>query len=345
MMPTRILVPLLTILLALLVASCGSSSVDVTALRDAVEDEESQPTPEPTATSVPTATVAPTATAVPTATSTPEATATPEPTSTTAPVVDSVFADEFASCVIESNALDGDTVLLLAEFEEGTASAIAGAATPEQTDQIAKAAAQCGFADEFAFNIDLPVDVAADVATCVGDRLDAEGGGALFFGISSFVASEQIPEAAKAGFIDGMTTCVDADAFGDVIFEELIADPQLGSMMDIDCMADLLQTSDFVPEMWRQAADDPAGFSFEEYGYQFGAGPALRCVSMGGMIALAAAEEGVEIGDETIACIDAELEASNFAERLANGEVTEEGASVVMLECMSAEELEAFVGG
>jgi len=322
----KVRVIVVAMVLGLVAASCASSSAEVEALSPADEvaagDEVEPTTVEPT-------TVEPTR--VPTATEVPAPT--PEPTAESEPTaeVESVVEAALVQCLARSAAGEAELIrVLLLDSAESYEQV-----NDDQLNKLAANAADCRLV-EAALGDDDEADVWVSV-DCLNEQLTSGTGGRLLVALSLLGQEQPVPEPLRPSFVDAMDSCLDAEAVADLMITGVEQDPMLAGAADRDCFVDSFEGSDSVRAIWEQLASDPtqpdlALLAAESLGVE----AALTCISAGTMVVAAAAEAGVEISEDSIACIDEAVSDINPAD------FSEEEAGIAMFTCFTEDELAAL---
>lgn len=322
-------VVLVIVVLALGATSCSSSTAGIEAAGD--DSDAAAAVDEAPATAEPTATTAPTATAEPEPTEVPEPT--PEPTEVPEPTAEPAETEsESVACLERLAAGDGELLVALADSDTDSLSAL----DDEQLDKLATFSVDCGIVEESLGTTD---DVTVALAVpCLNELLVSEGGGRLFVALAALGEQVPVPEALRPLFVDSMDDCLGASVMADAIVGEAELDPAMVGVFDRDCLEREFEETGSIRAIWEQVAEDPQ-VDANNAGAEAAVGPTVRCASMGAIIAAAAAEEGVDLGPETIACIDEKAQSIDMTDAAA-----EDDFGVAMLSCMSEDELGEFVG-
>ena len=346
-------------LLILFAAGCGGNSesdVDAAAVAEPTNTETPSPSPEPTAIPDPTATVDPTPVPEPTATAEPTAEPEPAPTTEPEPTAEPESGaeadaqdDSFVACVEASPRVSEDLRVKFADLDErsaGLADALSteGPLIAEELQLLAKVLSDCGLTDDLAVAMGLPGEEGIGVNRCMDQALQGDNGGAFLIGLLAMGEERPVPEAQRQVFVDQMNECAGPEFFSGTVIAAFASEPEMADIMDVECVRETLLASDFVDTMWQAMAEDPQAASFYAYGEKFGEDELLGCISMGGAIALAASQDGVDLSAETIGCIDTEIAEQDLIAQIESGAVSEAALSIVMIDCMTPEEFEAMGG-
>jgi len=331
----RVLVVVLFLLIG--AGSCSSSSATVEAASGSDETSGASetepvavPTAEPSSTPPPTAAPEPTESPEPTAELEPDEPVADDAETEVAPAeADDELSAAFVECLARSAA--GDADLLEALIRDPAESY--GEIDDAQLDTLAANAVECRFLEE-ALGPD-------DSLPCLNEQLTSDNGGRLLVALSSVAQERPVPEPLRPLFVDAMDGCHGAEAMADLILAEAESDPAMASAFDRDCLVSEFEQSGSMRTIWEQVAVDPTqmeGAAFD-VGAEIAISATINCGSMGSVMAAAAAEEGLELSEESIACID------ESAEGLDLTDATEEDFGIAMLACLSQDELGALFAG
>jgi len=163
----------------------------------------------------------------------------------------------------------------------------------------------------------------------------------VILGFSALGSEVPVPVEAQGPVVDTMVQCIPGNVFADAVSASALEDPALADALDVDCLAVGLD-GDALRPMWQAMVENPAADFDSLDGAEVA--PLLDavfgCISFGQIMA---AEAGIDLAPDTIACIDDSLIELNLASMIETGEGAEE-VGLAMLACLSPEELEALGG-
>jgi len=231
---------------------------------------------------------------------------------------------------------DADITDLSPEDQVRFSEIIIECSTPEALGQLLSD----GFADGAGFASP------PEMADCFTNALAAESGPHLLVGMASFDTDAPQPEQSKGPLVDTLTDCVPASLLSTVV----TADPELAELADPACIeAAYGGNGDALRPLWEAMVENP-DTDFDSLPPEVAAPlvePILGCISMGKIVANEAAAGGVTLSDETITCIDVEATKLGVIDTIALGEEPDEAdeaaLGLAILDCMTPEELEAFI--
>ncbi len=341
--------------LALAASSC-TASTDTTSIDESTSDTD--PAGETVEAEAPT----------PTVPATVEPTPTPEPTATTAPAVDESNGDaEQASAMLGRSDFGENlspselacVVKGLAAQPDLLASAISGAefedlALDDQVDtalialDCAPEAAAGQFTDGFTENLaDAQPVMGAELGGCLVDRLDRSNPDRrkVLMGFAALGEEEPLPPDAEKALIDTISTCVPGPVFAEWLIAEFADEPQMADVIDTTCVRTAFP-DETVRQFWEATVS--AGGSMDDVDPEATAplmNALFSCMSMGRIVADQMAADGIDLSDETIACIDAEMADENLAAMMSGSDAEGEArVTAILIGCLSPEEL-AGLGG
>lgn len=344
-----------TLLAALVFVVAGCSTSTTVNQSDDSSADAAAATAEPAATATP----APEPTPEPEPTAEPDPTATPEPEPTEAP-------EAAAGDTDAGSDLDTAADRLVEQFDQELTGDEMACLFSALGDDAELAAAAMG--DRFD---DLPIEQRADLTTvmfeCAPETTAASFSEALSGGagtdlppeiseclvdsmttapdkrdiIIGFVAlgdEQPVPEPSQAPLIETMVTCFPGSALIEAGASDMVADPVFEEAMDLECLGDRLDGETMRP-IWTALVENP-GADFEELEPE-SIEPMMNgmfsCMSFGRVIAAEAAADGVELSEETVACIDTDLAELDFFQAM-NDPAAQQDIGLAVLGCLSPEE-------
>lgn len=248
------------------------------------------------------------------------------------------------ACIVE--ALAGDDTLT----ELATNDTDFDALSVDQQADVMVAAFDCApdaIAEEFSsFAGDDDAALPPEVAECFVEAMSSDNPERrdVIIGFTSLGAERPVPEDSRESVVDTLVDCIDGDAMSQLLTDELLSDPDLAPAVDVDCVGGNFGGETMRP-MWEALVDNP-GADFDQLDAEQ-MGPLLDaifgCISFGRVIAAEAAADGVDLSEDTIACIDVAMADIDIAKLIETGEGAEQIGGA-MLGCLSPEELQAIGG-
>lgn len=322
----------LTVVLVLGAACSTSTTV--------AQPTETAPTEEPE----PTATPAPEPTAAPEPTEVPEATAVPVPETGSTDLNEAAerLAGEFdneltgaeMACVFaalgDDEALAGS--VLGSDFEDLPVDQQADLTIVmfECAPQATAASFSAALADDDGNG--LPPEVGECLVTSMTTSPERRD---IIIGFVALGDESAVPAPSQAPLVDTMVTCFPGAA---LLEAGAIDDPVFAQAVDMDCLATALDGEAMRP-VWTALVTNPQA-DFDELD-QASIEPMMNgmfsCMSFGRVIAAEAADDGVDLSDDTVACIDTELADLNFVEAM-NDQAAQQQIGIAVLGCLTPEE-------
>ena len=196
------------------------------------------------------------------------------------------------------------------------------------------------------FDADLASDsLAGDAADCVSSRLTDRANPGRSQLLLAFVAvGEDRPPTREQGdlLVALMVDCIDPAFLVDATLASVVDDPLLATALDRGCLDAAVGNDAYLEQFWELFVAN-ADVEFEELPPAQQAtiiGPFLECISFGTVIAASAAEDGVELSSESIACIDDALDTGALIDAFVTGVDFDETRLIgAVLPCLSLEEL------
>lgn len=304
--------------------------------------------------------------AEPTAVPTPEPTATAEPTPGPADDVSDEESSE-ATAMLERSSLGDDlspseiacVVKGLAGQPDLLANAISGTDFDELPldDQVdtaliamdcAPEAAASQFTDGFTNRMtQAQPEMSDELGECLVGQLSADNPARreVMIGFASLGEDLPVPAEAEEALVDSISLCVPGPVFAEWLIAEFADDPQMANAIDTECIR-----SAFPDETIRQfwGAMVSQGGSMDDVDAEATAplmNALFSCLSMGQIMADQAAQDGIDLSDETITCIDTEMADEDLAAMMSgNDPAGEARVTSILIGCLSPEEL-AGLGG
>ena len=326
-------------------SASGPSTSDDAAATDSADSADSPEIEEPVPTVTPTA--EPTAVPEPTATAVPEP-ADDEAAVATAMLEQSELGDNLSpteiACVVKglaqepnllANAISGTDFDTLELDDQVDTALIALDCAPEA------AAAQFtqSFTDDFS---QAQPTMGMELGDCLVAQLAAENPHRrnVLLGFATLGEDLPVPPEAEGALVDSISTCVPGPVFAEWLIAEFADDPAMANAIDTACIRDAFP-DETIRQFW--------GAMVSEGGSMDGVDPEataplmnalFSCMSMGQIMADKAASDGVEISDETIACIDEGMAGQDLAAMMDAPDAESEAEfTAIVINCLTPEEL------
>lgn len=361
-------IPALALVFGLLVAACGDDSVDLSSIaEDLAEEPETTPSDDPPNTAD--------------APSTDDGEAGDDPDTPSEPSDDdtsndspppkdplpsdaetgskalSRFFEGGVSPSSEQCMLDGllaEPDLLGAIITAGPDADVADLSEPDQLAAV-ELGLSCVTAEEISASIQAGFDadvasqaLAGEAADCVGTRLtdDSDPDRTQLLLALVAVGDDQLPTPEQGTLLTAlMVECIDAGFLVDATLASVVDDPLLATAIDRGCLDSAIDNEAYMERFWGLfVANSDTEFEDLSAEQQLTiVGPFFECVSFGTVTAASAAEEGVSLSSDTIACIDGAIETDELVDAfVSGGELDESRFVAAVLSCLTPAELAAL---
>ncbi len=236
---------------------------------------------------------------------------------------------------------------------------IAAGADPElsdlaESDQVAAIdlGLSCLTSEEISASIQAGFDadvasqaLAGQAADCVGERVGDKADpdrSQLLLGLVAIGEDRQPTPAQGDLLVDLMVECIDPGFMVDATLASVVDDPLIDAALDRACLDTAIGNDAYLEQFWGLFVAN-TNAEFEQLPPDQQAlivGPFFECVSFGTVIAASAAEDGVDLSEGTITCIDDAIDPAELVDAFLVGGAFDESEFVsAILPCLSLEEL------
>jgi hypothetical protein len=184
---------------------------------------------------------------------------------------------------------------------------------------------------------------ADEVPDCIVDTLtpDDPTRYEALSGLFAFGNSNAVPVEQQSPLVDLLDACMPRAALAQVFTFGSNNNPALIQALDTDCVADTFAGESSEQLITAMVAGSGAGFNAADDDAVTALGQLFNCVSFTTMFVASAAANGVVVSEETIACLEPQLDELDMSVVLGSGESPPE-VDLAFDECLTVEESEAI---
>lgn len=190
-------------------------------------------------------------------------------------------------------------------------------------------------------------EMGEELGECLVGQLSSENPDRreVLLGFATLGDDLPVPAEAEDALVESISLCVPGPVFAEWVIAEFADDPQMASAIDAECIRTAFP-EETIRQFW--GAMVTGGGSMDDVDPE-ATGPLMNalfsCMSMGRIMADQAAQDGIELSEETIACIDTEMADEDLAAMMAGNDAAGEARiTAILIGCLSPEEL-AGLGG
>lgn len=211
--------------------------------------------------------------------------------------------------------------------------------TSVQLNALAAAAAPCGIVADALTVTDLGAHLGS-ATSCMNEWLASSGGGSVFTGLAAITFDQATPAWAQPHLTSSIQSCFSGASFAAQVMANVASDPTLSAAFDAGCLASSFESSGTLAGFAQRLAADPANATLS---ITMSDGWVLSCANVGRVVAAAAAADGVALSAPTVACLDAELSSSGLAAQLLAGTADSDAVGIATIGCLTNDEAAALL--